>query len=677
MFAKMKQVEVTASNVVHLADRDIVYITRSMRKGSYNTGELLGKVPGMLYNRMTKSLSFHGDSNILILVDSLEWDEGYVKSLHHVRFDKMEIIPFPKGKYQGYDVLVNLHRIENYQGYENNGSGDATFNPGGRNVKGELLSDADWKESFTYTYNKFNAFVIYDGDFGQEERNSTSVSDYLLNDYREEVINNTDGSRNYKNYSRSHRLNGSMDYQLNKHNSLSLSYAMQWQDYDRFEPKTVVRSDLAGNVQDTIGTAATSGGGGYRHTLAGFYRGSHGAWNYTADLNYVLTDNSSEYCLDKTSGYQNVDNRHNQMNHTLARANVDRWLLDGKMYLSLGYKNLWKHYIQSRTETSETLTDYTLWQNTAWLLATYNFTRRTSLTIGPSLTTNHSESNGTCDRYLSWTAGADFMQRIGNEDWFRLVYECLSSNPNINQVTSYGQFTDSLTWSGGNPLLHSSLTHRMMLRYHFLKCLTLSVNETYQPRTFSDITTLEYGTLQSGEMGNYASTMPQNAKWNQVQVGMVFEKEINNFDLSAELMYQHTNGKYKEYKQAVGNWTCNLYASYNVEKYDLNFSLAYNNDTNYGAWAQGKNKTKMDMIWAEVDKSFLSDKLQLSFNYTLPVHFSSGKNTSLWVTPAIEAHYHNYNMNKLSSNEFQLTVSYRLFGGKSVRKYSREMSEEE
>ena len=111
---RLSEVVVTASNVIRRRDSDLVLVTRDMRRGSFNTAEMLGKVPGFLYNRSTKSLSYYGEENVKILVDSLEKDAGYIKGLHHLRFDKLDVIPNPKGKYEGYAVLVNLHTRKSY-----------------------------------------------------------------------------------------------------------------------------------------------------------------------------------------------------------------------------------------------------------------------------------------------------------------------------------------------------------------------------------------------------------------------------------------------------------------------------------------------------------------------------------------------------------------------------------
>ncbi len=82
----LKQVEVNASNIVHLQDKDIIYITKEMRKGTSDTGELLGTLPGMSYNPLTRELRYQGQRKILLLVDSLQYSDKYIKTLHHMRF---------------------------------------------------------------------------------------------------------------------------------------------------------------------------------------------------------------------------------------------------------------------------------------------------------------------------------------------------------------------------------------------------------------------------------------------------------------------------------------------------------------------------------------------------------------------------------------------------------------
>ncbi len=676
MTKNLKQVEVNASNIVHLKDKDVIYITREMRKGSYDTGELLGKVPGMIYNKLTKELEYQGQKKILILVDSLEMDAGYVKDLYHLRFDKIEIIPQPKGKYADYDVLINLHRKENYQGYENQGFAVGNIHPGGREVKGNPFGGDDWLESFTYTYNKWNFYVMYLGAFDQDEENNLSTTQYLLNNYAEEVIDNADGTRNKKTHFRGHRVNTSIDYQFDKHNSISLTYDYQWTDNDERNPKTIVRSDLEGNVQDTIGSTSFSNVKWQRHSFAGFYRGGIGVWNYTASINYIRQNTNSDYNLEKTSGYQTTDNRWSRMDHTFGKAEVNRRFLNDKIYWALGYDDLWKSYVQKSAETRENLSNYTLKQSTVWTYGYYNVTDKASLSVLASITTNKTKGDEAKDRYLSWRGDLTYYQRMKHDQWLRLNYSCNISNPDLTKVTSYGQFSDSLTWSGGNPQLRSSVSHWARLQYYFLRCLTVSLEESYQPRTFTDITTLEYGGLQNGQDGYYAATMPQNAKWNSTTASLNFSKHIKAMTISVDMSYWHACGKYQEFKHDINGWRHRITLDYNIQKWDLTPMLILRDISDYGAWAQGHYKSQHDQIRVMIFKYFCHRRIRMYFQYMTPLHFTKGKNTSVWENPATVAHYRNFNKNKRDNNFFGLSFQYQLRGGKSVRQYNRELSEE-
>jgi len=58
---EMHEVIVVGDSIVRYGDRDVVRITKYMRRGSYNTGEMLDKIPGVSYNRVTGDISYLGD----------------------------------------------------------------------------------------------------------------------------------------------------------------------------------------------------------------------------------------------------------------------------------------------------------------------------------------------------------------------------------------------------------------------------------------------------------------------------------------------------------------------------------------------------------------------------------------------------------------------------------------
>ncbi len=672
----MEQVEVNASNIVHLRDKDIIHITKEMRQGSLNTAELLGKVPGMVYNRLTEELRYQGMKNVMLLVDSIEYDASYVKKLHHLRFDKIEIIPNPKGKYAGYDVLINLCRKEKYQGWENDGHGVAVLYPGGRNMPGNPFGHSDWWQAWTYTHNKWNFYAYYYGNFSQESKDYLSDTKYLLNNYEENVVANSDGTRNNTWHERVHQLTTATDYQFDKHNSVSLTYQYMWSDKDTRQRQTLVRSDLDGNVEDTIRSHSLSTDKWHRHQVAAFFRGGKGEWNYSASLNYNRLTANTGYDIEKTSGYQTTDNRWSRMDHTFGKVEVNRRFLKEKMYWALGYDDLWKHYTQLRAETRESLTDYTLKQSTVWTYGSYNVTDKASLSLLASITTNKTKGDEADDHYLSWRGDLSYNQKMSHNQWLRLNYSCTVSNPELSQVTSYGQFTDTLSWTGGNPLLRSSVSHWVRLQYHFLEVLTLSIEDTYQPRDFTNITTLEYGTLQNGLQGYYAATMPQNAVWNQAQANIDFTKRIKQLNLSANITLFRMRGSYDEYKHSSNGMLWQLDADYDIRKWGLQPSVEYMGGIEPQASAQGWKRNRVDMLWLEMTKYLCNNRLQLTLVYAAPVHLTDGKNISYTDNPAIYAVTRNPSFNSYMKHHCEIYIKYNIGGGKSVRQYKREMSDE-
>ncbi len=672
----MEQLEVNASNIVHLQDKDVIYITKEMRKGSYDTAELLGKIPGMAYDKATDRLRYQGQTKILLLIDSLKYSAYYTKHLHHMRFDKIEVIPNPQGKYSGYDVVINLCRKEKYQGYENQGRGMSNLSPGSRNMLGRSLGHGDWRQTFTYTHNKWNFYTDYFGSFSQDGVNTLYYRRYLSNNYAEEVIKNPDGTRNQKEHYRTHGITAATDYQFDKHNSISLTYQYLWNNTDNNQPQTIVRSDLDGNVQDTIGSTLFSMQKWQRHSLAGFYRGGVGAWNYTASINYNKETTETGYDVEKTSGYQTIDNRWSEMNQTLAKAEVNRRFLKEKIYWSFGYNNFWKSYTQKRAETRENLSNYALKQSTVWTYGSYNFTNKANLGINASITTNKTKGDQAKDRYLSWAGSLTYYQRMKHEQWLRVNYSCGVSNPDLSRVTSYGQFSDSLTWYGGNPQLRSSVSHYARIQYYFLKCLSISVADSYKPRTFTNITTLEYGVLQNGLEGYYTAIMPQNAKSNQASVKLDLTKHINKLSFSANASYWRSSGKYNDFKHSINGGQCTAWVQYTIEKWQLTPLIHYNCDINRGAWAQGYSKREYDNLWIEFTKYLFHKKLSIWCLYILPVHLIKGNKISVSDTPAKYSHIVYTNINKRESHHIEILIKYYLYGGKSIRQYNREMSEE-
>ncbi|MCD8301945.1 MAG: hypothetical protein LUC44_02875 [Prevotellaceae bacterium] len=670
----LNEVKVQGLDVEHHGDRDVIYISDEMREGAVNTGDLLGKLQGFNYDRGRQKLSYYGKENIMVLADSLEKDLDYVTNLHHLRWNKLDVIPFPKGRYEGYDVLVNLHTREDYRGYDNNGWGHSNLIFGNHNMKNHVLGEGRWGESFTYTFNQWNFSVDYKGHFVQMDDDIRSKTEYPQNDYTEEVIANPDGSRNTRQYMRNHTLTTSLDHKFNTRSSIAFTYTLDWLSEDSISGQTMTRADLAGNPKDTVGLNSMYGEKGHSHTIAAFYRGGTGAWNYTADLQYNHEQYDDDYWLNRTSGFHTAEYLHWQHDNTLAKAELNRRFIGEKLYVALSYEHMWTHYQQLRQTTRERLTDYYLKQNTAKASLAYDISRRTAIAAALSVTRNSSTCAALCDRYLTWRGNFALTHHTKKNNIYHLTYTSETDNPKLWQVTSYTYLTDTLRLTEGNPLLHTSVSHTVQLDYRGHKGMGIWISETTSPRSFTEITA-----LRQGEQGYYAATKPQDQKYNLFETGISFTKKWSRFHFYCELIYFQETGRYRldEVTQShkVSHFESNWFSSWDMKKVaKTRFTVAYNNDRFLSACAQGTGKQHFDQLWAELSKNYLHDKLHVSVLYIIPLHFISGYNNTLWESPAYTEWRSQRDMGRRTSNSLRLQISYSLNGGKVVKSYRRRKS---
>ena len=112
----LDEVVVTKSLTEHEGNKDIITVTSAMRKGTKDTGELLGRIPGVHYNPITTDLLYQGSGNVLILVDGVEKDPSYIKRLTPGRFDRITVTNHPTGIYSAYDAVIDLRPGDLYEG---------------------------------------------------------------------------------------------------------------------------------------------------------------------------------------------------------------------------------------------------------------------------------------------------------------------------------------------------------------------------------------------------------------------------------------------------------------------------------------------------------------------------------------------------------------------------------
>ena len=77
---ELKEIVVEGEQVIRRGQNYTYIVTKDMRRDVKEAGELLGKLPGVYYNPLSKEVRYLFSKNIVILVDSIPKDQEYTVS---------------------------------------------------------------------------------------------------------------------------------------------------------------------------------------------------------------------------------------------------------------------------------------------------------------------------------------------------------------------------------------------------------------------------------------------------------------------------------------------------------------------------------------------------------------------------------------------------------------------
>ncbi len=666
---ELQEVTVQADVVTQRGNQTTYIVTKEMRRGAYDAGDLLANLPDIQYNRITKEVKFAGRNNIKILVDSMEKNASYIKELTHIRFDKIDVIRFPTGKYADYDMVINFHTKENYEGYDINVSTRITIKT--RYTSGKILSNNNDDGSFTYTRNKWNFMVKTYYLFNRGQSFRDYETSYKVNNLHEKSIANPGGKPNSENYTRRWNLEMSMDYQFNKNHSLSLSYFYVSESHDNYSLSRMLSGPLDQPIEtlDTITRQGVARDNGSRLTLGLFYRGKIHGWDIWTGANYSHNPWKTRNETERSSGFMIEDNQRQRINNTWANVDINKSFFDNKLGLNIGYEHMWRKYTGRMLETGVELSSSISRRNRVYSTLSYFFPSGLSLSINGGVTSNNNNTDSYKEKQTMANYGASLNKRF-NRLYCSLSYSARTSNPSVYLMKGYGQFTDSLMWSGGNPSLKSGTTH-LLSTYISHSCgLSLMANASFSPSNVTSITEERTGMRPDGTVGPYIASQPQNTYSKSLNLSVGYNGRIKDLFYSISGGWSESYASYGEMHNRIGRPECAVHFNYSYIPKSFSISMTYLMNASPLAFPQGYSKSHTDQFDLSVMKTWLNGALSLTVEYIPPLHFTSGKSIS-WTETPVYTNYSLSNPQHYDSNRFWIRVSYRISGGKSVRQYKR------
>lgn len=667
-------VTVTAQTVKQDGAKTSMLITKSMRRGCSNMGQLLGNLNNFHYNRALRTLDYNNSSNYIILIDSIEKPGFNILDMYHLRFDRIEVIDKPQGKYQGYDVLINLHTKRDYEGYE--GSLYQNIGLCFSEYNGKTYIFNNENAYFTYTKNKWTFYSSVTSYFGQGSYNKWEGYYYPLSGMRNEIVTNVDGSMNHVFYERINKVYGSVDCQITKNQSLSVVYQYSVDGHNTHNDNTVVRTYEQQNKTLQLNQYVRDYSRNAEHNVAVFYRNNEGKVRFDTDFNYRNMSSNKRDLTEETTGLSLDNYFRDKMNYTRFRLSGWTTFFNDKLQISAGYENTWKDYTRSDYYTHDKLNSNSYLRNKLWTTIGYRFSKSFNVNLGGWAEHVRLKSEDVKEAQIP--AGGNFMAyyQLTKKNWMRLTYDCAVDYPDQGLSSEYGYFTDSLTWNGGNPLLKTNIVHKISFWIDLWRCFNFQTGYVYSPNRFATIGEIREGNLPGGAHGQYAAFISQNTKYNEWWASVSFTKRFcRDFLYKADLKYRVIHSSYSMYKNNSCGFEGSTSINYYNEKLKLNVNFAYSYYRNPYVSPQSKSKSNIEYPVLSLEKSFFKERLYLTLNYAMMFHLFNGDQTQETKSPAKES----YTLDKIFDRQKQrimLAITYRFNGGKSVRKYNKEIATE-
>lgn len=673
---QLGEVEVKAETVKSHGNRDAYVVTKDMKQGLRDAGELLSRIQDLNYNPMTKEVTYLGSKNIVILMDSVEKDADYIKRLSPGRFDRIDVIHNPTGKYTGYDALINFHTRPTYQGYESNSIAQVMMYPKNRHLNDGGMGSLHGNTGITYTREKWNIMFDAGGSKSNIYTSEYYTKFYPLNDRTETTLlrdNDDPGRSNSQDF---FRTNLAIDYQIDDNHSLSALWRCSTRDYSIISNQTLAIDDRPAGIIDTIDYSSHTRQDNFLANIFGlYYRGRFGAWNLNTSATYNINDWDVLTDVSRSDGYRSADYRNHSYGYFWGGFDLYRTFDNNRWQFSLSDYITAVNKKEALSGSGTTVSDNSSIQNNLLASVMFSPTRSFSAVVNAgafyyrnkSLETRTNDWAPRVDVNLFWRPSQAFTARFN--------YSLQSSMPGLMAISSYGQFTDSLEYQSGNPALKATDSHRVSLNLTLLQCLTLSAYYTNIDNYIANIASAGFLPLADGGTMPYVFNRYENGDLDRWQFGIRYRKRLwKCLDVSAQANLHGCIARYGQYRQEKWTPSADLIVSYRNASLGLAAHFSYVIFNTLSVTPQSKTWGTEDGFSLAVEKNFWKDRLNLMFMWFPPLQLLDGDKNGVTRSPAMELTTWS-NDTYRRNNMLSVAISLRFNGGEKVRTYRRNTSE--
>ncbi len=661
---QLDEVTVTGEIYEQKFDRSVQVITKEMRIGASTTADLLDKVPGINIDKFNNKMTVNNKDNVLVMVDGVRKNEGYIRDIAPDRIKSIEIIQNPTGRYlsEGYSVLVNVVLKKDYSGISI-GLEDQSLWSLDKGNGGDLFIQNNLDLSINYTRKKTNVYSRYS--------NSAENIKTLSNNY--ELLNGNyltqkpiGGEYNVAQKGLTHDFTLGSDVFINKRQTLSVELNYTNSPFSNNETKLLALNHGVLNL-DTIDYKSElyspESTDIYYSLIAYRYQMSN---NDRLELDYSLSHmkNNSE------SAYSDELNN-NQKQNASTKSAISIFDLNythnfnSKLDGELGYKNTYKRRnydyrsIDNSSITHDENKDY---RNFIYGNIGYAFNEELHIKIGLGLEFNKLKVGDTS--YETSSLNPYFNAFYKHSSNFNLQLRLNSHNnyPEAEYIVPYQTPINILSSEVGNPGLTFSTEYNTELQLNFWGD-RISVTPYY---SYINDYISRVGNVNNDKfLYSYANIDRYESKGVKLALNLMPISNRLIFKLSSDFYWQET--KIGEYKNNINDYS--LYASVNyvLPKLAMVTGAQFQNNNSKRISAYGYELSDNDYLMLFAQKPLFNQWLNVLVGYIPPIDgnifdYNQGRAFN-------KDNYHNESSYSVSllQNCFVFRISYNFSRGKSIK----------
>lgn len=653
------------------ADRRIISFSPEQRKRAATMRELLGMQNGFDISRGEHDqLSYFGLKNIVYTIDGVEQSADVIDRPHR-RFARVEVHQYPGGKYQEYDVWVDIITDPTYIGFEGN-----LFEEFDTRLVRHALKDLryhDTKAYFAFQSRRWN-FSLQAGDiWSRATMNGEADAWFKFTDIRWYLYRVPGTPANNDELQRRWSASFSADYKISDKSSASLVYNYDGSNNLMRRHFDILQQGPAGEERfvETQHNKYRQG----THSFGLFYRNHEHRVEFNTDLNYRFTPATNLEHTDRTSSDAYVYNYRYSDNLGFLRYNLDALtrFCNDQLTLTAGYVTTWKTYRRRDYDTRRMYNKNGYLRHKVWAKAWMRW--KCGLQTAASLWTEATRVYNNGDSYgqkAPLGGSVELYMPLKNGAWTRLDYNCSVDYPDRSSSQQWGYFSDSLTWVHGNPDLKSNTTHHITYKLDLFRALNIAAGFNYAPNRFANVT--QRTTIDGRECVEQTT---RNTRWSEAWAAISLSKDLGKgFFYKADLSGSHYHSRYHEY--ATNGWGYRFSTSLNywLRPLDMDFTIWYNINHANDSWPQYDRRTTYESPGLQVRKKWLKGRLVLGLKYDYMFHLFDSKDEMISDTPYLYHHSIDH-INDRRRHTVEATLRWTFSGGHSMRRYDKEMSDEQ